>query len=88
MKGEAKLPPSTLNVFNVQFHRLQKHKNKKARNESNKGNPYADCHSCAKFNPSGGFPNGQSPGERKADAGKPKGRQAECFEREGNPREP
>ena len=35
-----------------------------------------------------GFPDGRSPGERKADAGKPKGWQAECFEREGNPREP
>ena len=33
------------------------------------------------------LPDGQSPGERKADAGKPKGRQAECFEREGNPRQ-
>ena len=29
MKGEAKLPPSTPNVFNVQFHRLQNMKTKK-----------------------------------------------------------
>ena len=34
-----------------------------------------------------GFLNGQCPGERTDRAGKPKGRQAECFEREGNPRQ-
>ena len=41
LKGEAKLPPLTPNTFYIQFHRLQKHENKKARNESNNGNPYA-----------------------------------------------
>ena len=35
-----------------------------------------------------GFTDGRSPGERKAGADKPKGRQAECFEREVNPRQP
>ena len=34
-----------------------------------------------------GFPDGRSLGERKTGACKPKGRQAECFEREGNPRQ-
>ena len=41
LKGEALLPPLTPNTFYIQFHRLQKHENKKARNESNNGNPYA-----------------------------------------------
>ena len=35
-----------------------------------------------------GFTDGRSPGERKAGADKPEGRQAECFEREVNPRQP
>ena len=35
LKGEAKLPPSTPNAFDVQFPRV------KSRNKSNKGNPYA-----------------------------------------------
>ena len=34
-----------------------------------------------------GFTDGRSPGERKAGADKPEGRQAECFEREVNPRQ-
>ena len=133
---------------------LQKHENKKARNESNKGNPYAGTnnyhclgfpsrskHSAccplglpapvfyrlghppsfhsgvfptavinyfALYSEAGslprlklrtayaffltirrsGFTDGRSPGERKAGADKPEGRQAECFEREVNPRQP
>ena len=42
-------------------------------NESNKCNPYVAVHILTKFNLSSGFPDGRSPGERKADAGKPKG---------------
>ena len=42
LQGEAKLPPATPNTFYIQFHRICKSmKTKKARNENNKGNPYA-----------------------------------------------
>ena len=40
-KGGSKASPFNPNTFYIQFHRLQKHENKKARNESNNGNPYA-----------------------------------------------
>ena len=38
-------------------------------------------------NQASGFLNGLCLGERKADAGKPKGQQAKCFELERNPRQ-